>query len=48
MSPVLSAMGVNPYIGYGAVRFSLGKWSNREELGEAAALFRNQVSFLRG
>ncbi len=47
MSPVLMAMGTDPDNGYGAVRFSLGQWTTREELREATDLFRKQVLFIR-
>ena len=32
LSPVLKAMGSAPEIGMGAVRFSLGRWTTREEI----------------
>ncbi len=35
LSPVLAAMGVPPGEGMGAVRFSLGRTTTWEELGEA-------------
>jgi cysteine desulfurase len=35
VSPVLSAMGVAPQVAAGAVRFSLGRGSNREEIDAA-------------
>lgn len=37
LSPVLQAMGVPPEIGQGAVRFSLGRWTTREEIERAVA-----------
>lgn len=37
LSPVLQAMGVPPEIGQGAVRFSLGRWTTREEIEKAVA-----------
>ncbi len=36
MSPVLSAMGVAPEVGFGAVRLSLGRTTTLEEIDEAA------------
>ncbi|MHB8858325.1 MAG: cysteine desulfurase family protein [Thermoleophilia bacterium] len=38
MSPVLEAMGLAPERGLEAVRFSLGRWTTRPELEEAAKL----------
>ena len=35
LSPVLQAMGVTPEIGMGAIRFSLGRATTREEIDEA-------------
>jgi cysteine desulfurase len=32
MSPVLTAMGVRPEVGLGAVRFSLGRTTTQDEL----------------
>jgi len=32
LSPVLRAMGVTPEIGMGAIRFSLGRTTTREEI----------------
>lgn len=43
MSPVLSAMGINPRIGLGAIRFSLGRTTTEEELEEAVNLLRRSV-----
>ena len=40
LSPVLSAMGVPPGEGMGAVRFSLGRTTTREELDEVLAMLR--------
>lgn len=47
MSPVLAAMGVDPDRGYGAVRFSLGQWTTREELQEAAGVLGKQALSIR-
>ena len=35
LSPVLQAMGVAPEVGMGAIRFSLGRATTREEIDEA-------------
>jgi len=43
MSPVLTAMNIPPDIGFGAVRFSLGRDTNRKELEESAELLAKQV-----
>jgi cysteine desulfurase len=40
LSPVLAAMGVPPEEGMGAVRFSLGRTTTWEELGEVLTLLR--------
>jgi cysteine desulfurase len=32
LSPVLDAMGIAPEIGMSAVRFSIGRWTTREEI----------------
>ena len=37
LSPVLRAMGVTPEIGMGAVRFSLGRTTTREEIEEVVS-----------
>jgi cysteine desulfurase len=37
LSPVLTAMGVSPEIGLGAIRFSLGRGSTREEVEDVVA-----------
>jgi len=37
-SPVLSVMGVPRDIALGAVRFSLGRWSTREEIDSVVDL----------
>jgi cysteine desulfurase len=37
LSPVLKAMGTPPEIGMGAIRFSLGRTTTRDEIEEAAA-----------
>jgi len=43
LSPVLKTMGVPESIGLGAVRFSLGRGTTREELDNVLLLFRSQV-----
>ncbi len=37
LSPVLRAMGVKPEVGMGAIRFSLGRGTTREEIEEVVA-----------
>jgi cysteine desulfurase len=44
ISPVLAAMGVDPAIAGGAVRFSLGRATTAEEIDRAAQLIIEQVS----
>ncbi|MHB9112334.1 MAG: cysteine desulfurase family protein [Thermoleophilia bacterium] len=44
VSPVLAAMGVEPERGLGAVRFSLGRWTTKEELQIAADLIGERLS----
>lgn len=44
LSPVLAAMGVLPGEGMGAVRFSLGRTTTREELEEALLLLRGDTA----
>ena len=43
ISPVLAAMGVDPQIARGAVRFSLGRGSSEEEIERAAAALIEHV-----
>jgi cysteine desulfurase len=43
LSPVLAAMGVDPEIGRGAIRFSLGRGTTREEIAHVLARLRNVV-----
>ncbi|MGQ9630919.1 MAG: cysteine desulfurase family protein [bacterium] len=47
LSPVLRAMGVGEDFGFGAVRFSLGKWNTAEEIDRTAEIFRDKVKELR-
>jgi cysteine desulfurase len=44
LSPVLEAMGVTPEVGMGAIRFSLGRGTTREEIDAVA----EQLSDLPG
>lgn len=44
LSPVLAAMDVDPEIGGGAIRFSLGRWTTFAEIDETVALLRRAVS----
>ena len=43
LSPVLEAMGVSPEVGMGAVRFSLGRGTTREEIDAVAEALSNIV-----
>lgn len=47
LSHVLSAMGVPPQIGMGALRLSLGRGTTKEQVQEAAALLIQQVRKMR-
>jgi cysteine desulfurase len=44
LSPVLKAMKVPPQIGMGAIRFSLGRTTTREEIESTAALLTKAVA----
>lgn len=46
-SPVLLAMGIDPKLAHGSVRFSLSKWTTQQEIDEAAALVIRCVESLR-
>lgn len=46
-SPVLLAMGIDPKLAHGSVRFSLSKWTSEHEIDEAAALVIRCVESLR-
>ncbi|OQY42066.1 MAG: cysteine desulfurase NifS [Desulfobacteraceae bacterium 4572_87] len=48
LSHVLSAMGVSPRVGMGALRFSLGRHNTPEEIEEAALAVIHQVKRMRG
>ncbi|MBE0429142.1 MAG: cysteine desulfurase [Thermoleophilia bacterium] len=43
LSPVLEAMGIGAERGFGAVRFSIGRWTSREELERAAQLIGERL-----
>lgn len=45
-SPVLLAMGVPPLLAHGSIRFSLSRFTTREELAEAAAIVSSCVKKL--
>jgi len=44
LSPVLKAMKVPPQIGMGAIRFSLGRTTTREEIESTVALLAKAVA----
>jgi cysteine desulfurase len=44
LSPVLKAMKIPPEIGMGAIRFSLGRTTTREEIESTVALLRKAVA----
>jgi cysteine desulfurase len=44
LSPVLKAMKIPPTIGMGAIRFSLGRTTTRDEIVDTASLLSNAVS----
>ena len=46
-SPVLTAMGVPPEVALGAVRFSLGKQNDQEEIDQVVELLASRVTGLR-
>lgn len=43
LSPVLAAMGIDEGRGFAAVRFSIGRWTTREELAAAAELIGSHL-----
>ncbi|ULL16134.1 cysteine desulfurase [Paenibacillus sp. H1-7] len=43
LSPVLRAMGISEYEGLGAIRFSLGRYTTREEIETVVALFAERL-----
>lgn len=43
ISPVLEAMGVSPQVGGGAIRFSLGRETTREEITEVISRLRRAI-----
>jgi cysteine desulfurase len=46
-SPVLLAMGIDPSVAHGAVRFSLSRFTTKDELDEAAVVIAEVVAKLR-
>jgi cysteine desulfurase len=46
LSPVLKAMNISPDIGMGAIRFSLGRTTTREEIETVVSLLSHSVSTL--
>jgi cysteine desulfurase len=46
-SKVLLAMGVKPELGFGSVRFSLGRWTTEEEIDYAAEIITSKVKQLQ-
>lgn len=47
LSPVLRAMGVGEDFGFGAIRFSLGKWNTVDEIDRTFEMFKKKVETLR-
>lgn len=47
LSHVLTAMGVSPHVGMGALRFSMGRINTMEEMDRAAQCIINQVERMR-
>lgn len=45
LSPVLRAMGLSEYEGLGAIRFSLGRYTTREEIDSVIALFQSRLQY---
>ena len=48
LSPVLLAMGVDPRVGMGAVRLSLGRMTTPEEIDETLGRFEDERARMRG
>lgn len=48
LSPVLEAMGVAPEVGMGAIRFSLGRGTTREEIDEVAERLEGSPNLKNG
>jgi len=48
LSHVLSAMGISPQVGMGALRFTLGRCNTMEQMEEAARVVVDQVRRMRG
>ncbi len=47
LSPVLKAMNVNEYVGLGAIRFSLGKYTTYEEINQTLEWLKQSVQLNR-
>ncbi|MEW5814812.1 MAG: cysteine desulfurase family protein [Spirochaetota bacterium] len=47
LSPVLQAMGVGEDFGFGAIRFSLGKWNTAVEIDRTVEIFKRKVEEMR-
>src|SRR5262249_30659362 len=47
-SPVLAAMGVDPRVGQGAVRLSVGRFTTLEDVDQAAGALAKAAGRLRG
>ena len=43
LSPVLQAMGVEEYVGKGTIRFSLGRYTTKEEIDDVVQLLNERV-----
>jgi cysteine desulfurase len=46
LSPVLKAMKIDPQVGMGAIRFSLGRTTSREEVEKTVSLLANALKVL--
>jgi cysteine desulfurase len=44
LSPVLAAMGVTPEVGMGALRFSLGRYTTRDEIDKTVELLKDVLA----
>lgn len=44
MSPVLAAMGIEPHVGLGAIRFSWGRTTSEEDLDYAVDQLKKHVA----
>ena len=45
ISPVLRAMKISERIGRGAIRFSLGRYTTKQEIDKAMALLEERIKF---